>query len=287
MTAGDGVLVVDKPAGMTSFDVVDFVRRERRVKKAGHTGTLDPMATGVLPVCLGEATKLVPFLMEGEKAYRADVVFGVETDTQDATGQVTREAEVHVDAPRLEEALRSFVGTIQQIPPMHSARHHQGKRLYDLARAGIEVDRPARAVQIHRLALTAFDGARASLEVACSKGTYIRTLAADLGARLGCGAHLAGLRRVAAFPFTMDQAVPLQRAAQSSPIPPVEALAFLPGITVAPEMAQRLRTGGRPPPDLAAGVSGLVRLVSPAGELVAVAEAARGGLRLRRVLHGN
>jgi tRNA pseudouridine55 synthase len=280
----DGVLVVDKPAGPTSFDVVEQVRHVRGARKAGHTGTLDPMATGVLPVCLGEATKIVQFLQGGDKVYRAEVLLGVQTDTQDATGRVVREREVNVERARLDEVAASFVGRIQQVPPMHSALHHEGKRLHELARAGIEVDRPAREVAIHRLQIQDFDGRRLTMEVACSKGTYIRTLAADLGERLGCGAHLTALRRLAAFPFTLDQAVTPDRAAEESLIPPSAALSFLPCIALSTDQAARLRAGARPPDSLAAGHAGWVRLEAPDGELVAVADAAGQALRLLRVL---
>ena len=280
----DGVLVVDKPEGPTSFDVVERVRRARGAKKAGHTGTLDPMATGVLPVCLGEATKIVQFLVGGDKVYRADVVLGVETDTQDATGRVVRQRDVNVDRARVEQVAASFVGRIMQVPPMHSALHHEGKRLHELARAGIEVDRPAREIVIHRLDIEAFAGRRLTLEVSCSKGTYIRVLAADLGERLGCGANLAALRRLSAFPFTIEQAVALDLAATAPLVPPSDVLAFLPGVPLTADQTASIRAGGRPPQALGSEHSGLVRLLGPGGDLVAVAEAEPSGLRLRRVL---
>jgi len=279
-----GVLVIDKPPGLTSFDVVERARRAREAKKAGHTGTLDPMATGVLPVCLGEATKIVQFLVGGDKVYRAEVVLGVATDTQDATGRVVREREVRVDRAQLEREASAFVGSIQQIPPMHSALHHEGRRLHELARAGIEVDRPAREIVIHRLAIQEFDAQRFTMEVACSKGTYIRTLAADIGERLGCGAHLGALRRLAAFPFTIDQAVSLDLAGSAPLVSPSLALSFLPMIPLPAEQAARIRAGGLPPEGIGAPFSGLMRLLGPGDDLIAVAEVQEGGLRLRRVL---
>jgi len=279
-----GVLVMDKPSGLTSFDVVERVRRTRGARKAGHTGTLDPMATGVLAVCVGEATKIVQFLVGGDKVYRAEALLGVETDSQDATGRVVREREVKVDRERLDQAAASFVGRIQQIPPMHSAIHHEGKRLHQLARAGIEVDRAPRVVVIHRLRIDSLDGPRVMMEVACSKGTYIRTLAADLGERLGCAAHLTALRRLEAFPFTLSQAVALEDAASAPLVSPATALAFLPSIPLSPDLADRIRAGARPPDALGTGHTGLVRLEAPGGDLVAVAEIDGGVLRLRRVL---
>lgn len=279
-----GVLVVDKPAGLTSFDVVERARLARGARKAGHTGTLDPMATGVLPICFGEATKIVQFLVGGDKVYRAEAILGVDTDSQDATGRVVRERAVCVDRTRLDEAAASFVGRILQIPPMYSAIHHEGKRLHQLARAGMEVDRAPREVVIHRLRIDSLDGPRVVMEVACSKGTYIRTLAADLGERLGCGAHLSALRRLAAFPFTIQQAVALDDAASAPLLSPAAALAFLPSIPLSPDLAARIRAGARPPDALGVGHTGLVRLEAPGGDLVAVAEMEGIALRLRRVL---
>lgn len=280
----DGVLVVDKPRGPTSFDVVERVRRARNARRAGHTGTLDPTATGVLPVCLGEATKIVQFLVGGDKVYRAEVILGVETDTQDATGKVLSEREVRVDLDLLQRTAAAFAGRIRQVPPMHSALHHEGRRLHELARAGQTVERAAREVEIHRLTLEAFDGRAFTMEVACSKGTYVRTLAADIGERLGCGAHLAALRRLAASGFGLDQAVALDDAATARLISPSAALAFLPAIPLSAELAARIRAGARPPAELAAGHGGVARLLGPGDDLVAVAEVASGAFRLRRVL---
>jgi tRNA pseudouridine55 synthase len=280
----DGVLVVDKPQGPTSFDVVESVRKARHARKAGHTGTLDPMATGVLPICLGEGTKIVQFLVGGDKTYRAGVALGVETDTQDATGRVLRERDVAVDRARLDEVAATFVGRIQQIPPMHSALHHEGKRLHELARAGQTVERAPREIEIHQLTVEAFDGRTFTMEVACSKGTYVRTLAADLGERLGCGAHLTALRRLSASGFSLDHAVSLDDAASAPLISPSAALAFLPAIPLSLDLVARIRAGARPPNDLSAGHTGLVRLVGPGDDLVAVAEVGGGTFRVRRVL---
>jgi tRNA pseudouridine55 synthase len=211
-----GVLVVDKPAGPTSFDVVKRVRRALRAEKAGHTGTLDPAATGVLAVCVGEAVKLQQFLTEGDKAYEARVAFGAATDTEDAEGRVIATGDpAGLDAGRLQAALAGFLGAITQVPPMYSAVRVGGRRLHEAARAGEDVPRTPRTVHVHALELLGLeprDGDRvhATLRVRCGKGTYVRTLAADLGRALGVPAHLASLRRTAAGPFTIDQAVPLE-----------------------------------------------------------------------------
>ncbi|HET9452179.1 MAG TPA: tRNA pseudouridine(55) synthase TruB, partial [Aggregicoccus sp.] len=206
----DGVLVIDKPRGPTSFDVVRQVRSFLRIKKVGHTGTLDPMATGVLPLCLGEATKIAGHILEGDKAYEATVRLGAETDTQDAEGKVVREAPVPpLSLELLEPALARFRGSFEQLPPMYSAVKVDGKRLYALARAGEEVERAARRVTVHELTLRDFSASELKLSVRCSKGFFVRTLAFDLGRALGCGAHLTALRRTASGPFTLAHALPL------------------------------------------------------------------------------
>lgn len=202
-----GLLNVDKPAGPTSHDIVARVRRGTGVRKVGHAGTLDPMATGVLVLCLGAATRLSEFVMASRKVYWARVRFGVETNTYDAEGAVVAEKAVALDRAAVEAALAPFRGTIGQVPPMFSAVQQGGRRLYDLARAGQEVPREARSVTIDRLALTDWEPPFASLEVACSPGTYIRSLAHDLGQALGTGAHLAALRRAASGRFTVEDAV--------------------------------------------------------------------------------
>src|SRR5574343_735181 len=191
----DGVLLLDKPLGMTSNDALQKARRLFSAAKGGHTGTLDPLATGLLPLCFGEATKFSADLLDADKTYEAVLKLGVTTDSGDAEGSVVATAEVNVDATQIADVLRQFTGDIQQIPPMHSALKRDGRPLYELARQGIEVEREARAVTIHRIDLLAFAGDRLQIRVACSKGTYIRVLAADIGQALGCGAHLAGLRR--------------------------------------------------------------------------------------------
>ena len=193
--AVDGVLLLDKPLGITSNAALQGARRAYNAKKAGHTGTLDPLATGLLPLCFGEATKFAGELLEADKSYDAIIRLGVTTDTADAEGRVLETRAVSVDLAQVEAALQQFSGKILQVPPMHSALKKDGKPLYEYARAGIEIERAARQVNIYAIRLLAFAADTLSISVDCSKGTYIRTLAQDIGGVLGCGAHLAGLRR--------------------------------------------------------------------------------------------
>lgn len=205
----DGVLLLDKPAGMTSNDALQKARRLYNAAKAGHTGTLDPLATGLLPLCFGEATKFAGELLDADKTYLATVQLGVTTDTADAEGQVLETRPVTVAAGDVEAVLARFRGAIEQVPPMHSALKRDGKPLYEYARQGIELERAPRRVTIHELKLTGWNDTCFDLEVACSKGTYIRTLAADIGAALGCGAHLAALRRTRIATLSVADAVGL------------------------------------------------------------------------------
>jgi tRNA pseudouridine55 synthase len=281
----NGVLVVDKPKGITSFDVVREVRRATGEKKVGHTGTLDPMATGVLPLCLGEATKIAQFITEASKAYDATLKLGATTDTLDAEGKVLLERPVPVlTRERLEQALQRFRGTFLQTPPMYSAVKINGVRLYELARAGEEVERTPREVTVHELLLRDFSATDVSLSVKCSKGFFVRTLAAELGEALGCGAHLTALRRTQSGPFVLAQAVPLARVqAGGEPLNLVSldgALADLPVVQVTPAEAERVKHGGLVE---VSPRSGVFRVLGPAGELLAVAEAVSGRLTYRRV----
>lgn len=205
----DGVLNINKPEGMTSFAVVAGLRKILKVKKIGHGGTLDPQAIGVLPVCLGKATKIVPFLMDNIKEYRATLHLGIATDTQDATGKVLQKTEnVFVSREQISSALDAFVGDIEQIPPMFSALRYKGKRLYELARAGVEVERKPRKVKIYRLISQKFVYPYLSFDVSCSRGTYIRTLCADIGRKLGVGGHMASLQRLRVGELTIEEAIP-------------------------------------------------------------------------------
>jgi tRNA pseudouridine55 synthase len=202
----DGVLVFDKPIGMTSNEALQHVKRLFQARKAGHTGSLDRTASGMLPLCLGEATKFSSFLLESDKRYTATCRLGVRTATGDAAGEVMETRTVPVlGRDHLEKVLDGFRGEIQQVPPMFSALKHHGQRLYDLAYQGIEVERQPRAVTIHDLELMELEADRFTVRVTCSKGTYIRTLAEDIGERLGCGAHVEALRRTGVGPFREDE----------------------------------------------------------------------------------
>lgn len=202
----DGVLLLDKPYGISSNGALQKARWLYSAAKAGHTGVLDPLATGLLPVCFGEATKFSSFLLDADKAYRATVRFGQTTATGDAEGEVLRERPVAFDRAGLLAAMAAFVGEISQVPPMYSALKHQGRALYEYAREGVEIERAARQVTIHALDLVSFDGRDAVIDVGCSKGTYVRTLAEDIGEMLGAGAHLTGLRRTRTAGFSLDDA---------------------------------------------------------------------------------
>lgn len=206
----DGILVIDKPVGPTSHDVVAEVRRLLDERTVGHTGTLDPMATGVLPLVLGHASKIARYLSGGDKTYRATLRLGVETTTLDAEGEVTSARPVVATRAEVEAALATFVGAITQLPPMYSAKKVDGKRLYELARKGVEVEREPKSVTIHRITLVDYVLPDVTVDVHCSAGTYVRVLAKDLGDRLGCGGHLKQLRRVQAGPFSIDAAVSLE-----------------------------------------------------------------------------
>jgi tRNA pseudouridine55 synthase len=214
---GSGILVVDKAAGVTSFDAVALARRALGVRRIGHAGTLDPPATGVLPLLVGEATKLTPYLMDHDKEYVATVRFGVTTDTHDLSGRVLATVPVTgLSRERLDAACRRFVGRILQTPPMFSAVHHEGKRLYELARQGIEVERTPREVVVESIAVEDVAEAVATLRIVCGKGTYVRVLAADLGAALGSGAAIERLTRTRVGPFTLRTAVAWKELAEGS-----------------------------------------------------------------------
>jgi tRNA pseudouridine55 synthase len=282
----DAVWLIDKPSGPTSFDVVRRVRQALKEKKAGHTGTLDPMATGVLPVCVGEATKLAGFMTEGDKAYDATIRLGTETDTQDAEGKVVATGSVpEVSRELLEKVLAPFRGTFAQKPPMYSAVKVGGKRLYEHARAGEEVERAARSVTVYALELKDFSSTELRVSVHCSKGFFVRTLAHDLGRAMGCGAHLAALRRTACGPFTLARAVSLEalesgRDLSGKAVSLEDALADVPAVQVAEADARRVLHGVA----IEVAAQGRVRVMGPTGRLLAVAEAERGRLRYLRVL---
>ena len=206
----DGVINVLKPKGITSFDVVRDIRKIAKIKKVGHTGTLDPLASGVLPVCIGKATKIVDYIMEGTKTYRVEMKLGTTTDTYDREGTVLEEKEVSVSPTEVEKAIEKYKGDIKQVPPMYSALKVNGRKLYDLARKGIEVEREARKIQIHDICILSIDMPYIIFDVKCSKGTYIRSLCFDIGNDLGSGAVMWNLERLEASPFNIKEAIKLE-----------------------------------------------------------------------------
>ncbi|AJF06329.1 tRNA pseudouridine(55) synthase TruB [Geoalkalibacter subterraneus] len=257
----DGILLIDKPQGLTSHDVVARVRRLLRTRRVGHTGTLDPMATGVLPVAVGQATRLVEFIMAGEKTYHATMKLGVITDTQDAEGQVVerRAVEPHC-LEQLPEVLPRFTGDIEQIPPMYSAIKRNGVALHRLARQGVDVDRPPRAVHIARIEILRTGEDEAELEVTCAKGTYIRTLVHDIGETLGPGAHLTRLCRTRSGSFNLAQCIALDDVDEGilpgeSPafLTPIEAMRDYSRLEIVSEAAGRLADGVPPSLDQVVG----------------------------------
>jgi tRNA pseudouridine55 synthase len=207
-----GVLLVDKAVGPSSHTVLARARRLWRAEKGGHTGTLDPLASGLLPLCFGAATKFAQVCLDADKTYRATLHLGQTREGGDLEGKVLLERSVSFSEAALRDVLAQFTGEIDQVPPMHSALKHDGKPLYEFARAGVEVVRPPRRITIHSISVVAHDGVTLTLDVACTKGTYIRTLAEDIGEALGCGAHLSGLRRLASGPYHVDQAITLTDA---------------------------------------------------------------------------
>jgi tRNA pseudouridine55 synthase len=261
----DGVLLLDKPIGFTSNDALQKARRLFSAAKGGHTGTLDPLATGLLPLCFGEATKFSADLLNADKTYEARVKLGVTTDSGDADGKVIQTLAVNVEKDDIFRVLPQFTGAILQTPPMHSALKRDGRPLYELARQGIVVEREARAVTIHAIDFLDFSGDVLSIRVACSKGTYIRVLASDIGNALGCGAHLIGLRRTVvadlnlANSVTLAELEALDESQRLARLQPVDALVLsLPILTVEGEAAERFRHGN--PIDLPPGYGGKIRV---------------------------
>ncbi|MBC7860954.1 MAG: tRNA pseudouridine(55) synthase TruB [Burkholderiaceae bacterium] len=246
----DGVLLLDKPVGLSSNDALIKAKRLLNAKKAGHTGTLDPFATGLLPLCFGEATKFSQDLLEADKTYETVVHLGQRTDTGDTEGEVLETLEVNVTREQIEAVLERFRGPIQQVPPMYSALKRDGKPLYEYARAGITLEREARPVTIHRLELIVYEAPFLTLSVTCSKGTYIRVLGEDIGHALGCGAHLNALRRTQVGALTMDGVITLEElGAHAEPVgllAPVDALlSSFPAVELTPELATRFLHGQR------------------------------------------
>lgn len=285
----DGVLNLLKPPGMTSHDVVSVVRRALQTKKVGHTGTLDPGVAGVLPICVGKATRLADYIMGEDKAYRAEITFGVETETADSFGAITAEREAgHLGRGDIAYVLPRFTGEIMQIPPMVSAVKVGGKRLYELAREGKEIERQPRPVTIHRLQLIDYiPGVHpvAIVDVVCSKGTYIRTLAEDIGRSLGVGAHMSHLVRTRSGPFALAETTTLEEllAGEYKLIAPSEALGSMARLTVTGRPAERIAHGVAPTIPVNHPDGTTVALLDGSGELLALAEVTAGQLKLRKV----
>ena len=282
----DGILVLDKPLGLSSNHALQMVKRLYYAAKAGHTGSLDPLATGVLPLCLGEATKFSQYLLDADKAYTSTFVLGTTTDTGDAEGQVVEASgAADIQESDIASALEQFRGEIEQVPPMYSAIKQDGQPLYKLARQGLEVERKARRVVISTLELRAFRGGKAAevdIYLECSKGTYVRSIAEDLGRALGCGAHVSALRRTRAGPFTLDDSVTLRtlealkaneqlRQMDELLLPADTALRGLPLVKLSESSGFYLRQG-QPVLVPNAPCDGMVRVALETGEFLGVGE---------------
>ena len=291
----DGIVLLDKPLGLSSNQALQQVRKLFQARKAGHCGSLDPLATGVLPICLGEATKFSSYLLGANKCYRASCRLGQTTASGDAEGEIIETSTVQVDVTQIEQLLPRFVGEIEQIPPMYSALKHQGKRLYQLAREGKQVERAPRKITIHQLTMLGFDGQTLDIDVSCSKGTYIRTLAEDIGSELGCGAHLSALHRSSvdvfdeadAFRMTQLEDLQAQGMAQLDALllPVSAALTQFPEIILNASDSLDMRQGRRI--GLAATTEpGLHRLYTSEGVFLGLGElAASGELSAKRLMN--
>jgi tRNA pseudouridine55 synthase len=282
-SAASGVLLLDKPAGYSSTQALARAKRFLGATKAGHTGTLDPFATGLLPLAFGEATKFSRFLIDADKGYEATLRLGERTATGDIEGEVIERREVRVTPGQVDAVLARFLGPQTQLPPMHSAVRVNGRRLYDYARAGETVERAARDVRIERLTRIALEGAELRLAVTCSKGTYVRTLAMDIGEALGCGAHLTALRRTATGPFRLEQACSLAAleaegtAGRARLLPPEALVEGLPRAALSAEEARRFSHGQAVA--LAAAAPGSEwALFSPDARFLGVGRANAGGI---------
>lgn len=289
----DGVLLLDKPVGISSNDALQKARRLLRAEKGGHTGTLDPLASGLLPLCFGEATKFAHDLLDAGKTYDATLLLGIRTDSGDAEGNVVSERPVRVERDELEAAVNTFVGRIVQVPPMHSALKRDGVPLYRLARQGIEVERTPRTVTIEAIDILAVNLPKVTLRVRCSKGTYIRTLAQDIGERLLCGAHLVALRRLAVDRLSIETASTLDGLADSVSTgnelallaPPDSLVSALPVIIVEGLANARFRNGNAVSCDLPEGAR--FRVYDDTGEFLGVAvRSADGLLQPQRLVRG-
>ena len=276
--AVSGVLVIDKPIGLTSHDVVQIVRKGTNIRRAGHTGTLDPRASGVLVVLVGPAVRLSEYVSASDKRYQAVLQLGSSTDTYDSDGSITNTSQVDISEEVFEDKLQNFVGEIEQVPPPYSAVKVKGKKAYEIAREGEEIDLQPRKINVYSLELLEWAPPEAVIDVYCSSGTYVRSLAHDLGENLGSGAHLVGLRRTKSGRFTLRDAVPLRKLRESFQdgswyqylIPAAEALSDWEAIELDHESVDAIRHGHRIPAE--PGSSGMIRGISEQGELVALLE---------------
>jgi len=273
-----GVIVIDKPIGMTSHDVVQIVRKGTNIRRAGHTGTLDPRASGVLVVLVGPAVRLSEYVSASDKRYQAVIQLGTTTDTYDADGRVLSTTSVDISEKQFDDVLQSFVGQIEQVPPPYSSVKVKGRHAYDMARNGEEVDLEPRTINVYNLDLLEWAPPEAVIDVYCSSGTYVRSLAHDLGEKLGCGAHLIGLRRTKSGRFTLRDAVPLRKLReafenntwQNFIIPAAEALSDWPAVELTMEQLDIVRHGRRIPAE--PGVGPMARAISEEGELIGLLE---------------
>ncbi|MDA8390456.1 MAG: tRNA pseudouridine(55) synthase TruB [Gammaproteobacteria bacterium] len=279
----DGLLVLDKPPGLTSTQALGQAKRQLQILKGGHTGTLDPLATGVLVLCFGEATKVAPFLLEADKRYQVTIGLGVSTTTYDAQGEITQQLPVQVDRTQVARWLPEFLGDIEQVPPRFSAIRKDGMRFYERARKGGMETPPPRRVRIDRIDIVALEGTDLTLDVACGKGVYVRSLAHDLGARLGCGGHVKALQRLAVAGFTIDQAVALAEVNERTPlVPSDEALRHLPAVDLPPLLAAAVCKGRAV--HMEALAPGLARLYDADRRFLGVGTiAADGSIRPKRL----
>ena len=289
----DGILLVNKSDGLTSNAILQQVKRLLNAKKAGHTGSLDPMATGMLPICFGEATKFCQYLLDADKCYEATGLLGIKTNTGDAMGEeIARAEDFTISELDLRKVLTTFTGAIKQIPSMFSALKHQGKPLYKYARAGIDIPRPAREVMIHDLQLNNFDGKQFSITVTCSKGTYIRNLVEDIGEQLGVGAHVTRLHRCYTAGFADEQMFTIEDLQSTSPellsgwlLPMERAVNYLPKVVVSSEEAHALRQGKTVDGRESVVVTGCVRLYENETQFIGLGELeATGLLKVKRLL---
>jgi tRNA pseudouridine55 synthase len=298
MIQRDGIIVVDKESGPSSFKVVERIKNLLMVKRAGHAGTLDPFASGVLVVLLNQGTKLSPFLMSQDKVYQAALRLGIETDTQDLTGRIIRETSIgRLTEEDIKQSTLQFLGWVKQVPPPYSAVHYRGKRAYELARSGSEADLKARDVRIDYINILSVDLPTVWIEVGCNAGTYIRTLAADMGRSLGTGGHLTFLRRIKSGPFLVDNGLSVTQIAQHLSndtidkliIPLKDALKGMMEVDIPPALARKIRNGYRPGrdelrrEDISSLYFGDYLKVVMGNELVAVLKEGSNGYEINRV----